>query len=220
MKPSHRFLPVLILVIGLGLIVGFASDAAELTVPGGYGSIQAAVNAANSGDTVLIAEGTYDEVVQVEKSGITFEAAGEVSATVLNGTINIESAYGTVVDGLTITGAGDGIRVRGNTRGPEPSLVVRNSVISGNTGDGIDLSHGASYVGVSIENNQINGNGADGVKLQGIGDDVVLAENTVSDNGAIESTGVGVRVGGGAKGVVIENNTMEDNSFANIHPGG
>lgn len=217
---KKKFLPVFVLLLSLSLIGSFAVTAAELNVPGDYSSIQAAVDAASSGDTILIAEGNYDEVIQIEKSGLTLKAAGETSATVLDGTINIESAHGTTIEGMTITGAGDGIRLRGNCRGDQPSLTVKDSSISGNLGNGIDLSHGANYLGVAIEDNNINDNGEDGVNLQGIGDDVVVSDNEVSGNGAIEATGVGVRVGGEVRGAVVKDNTIDDNEFANIHPGG
>ncbi len=220
MKMNKRGLvPVLVVLLVVSL-TGSAITAAELNVPGSYDSIQAAVDAASPGDTILIAEGNYDEVVQIDKSGLTLKATGKTSATVLNGTINIESVSGTVINGLTVTGAGDGIRLRGNCRGDQPSLIVKNSSISGNLGNGIDLSHGASYSGVAIEDNSINDNGGDGVNLQGIGDDVVVSNNEIDGNGAIEATGVGVRVGGRVRGTVIEENTIEDNEFANIHPGG
>lgn len=217
---ERKILPVFVALLSLSLIGSFAVNAAELKVPESYSTIQSAVDAASSGDTVLIAEGNYDEVVQITKNGLTLKAAGSTSGTVLNGTVNIESSYGTVIDGLTITGAGDGIRLRGNCRGGQSSLTVKNSSISGNLGNGIDLSHGASYMGVAIENNSINDNGGDGVNLQGIGNDVVVSNNEINGNGAIEATGVGVRVGGRVRGTVVKDNTIEDNEFANIHPGG
>lgn len=216
---KRKILPVFVALLSLSLIGSFAVNAAELKVPGSYSTIQAAVDAASSGDTVLIAEGNYDETVQITKNGLTLKAAGSTSGTVLNGTVNIESSYGTVIDGLTLTGAGDGIRLRGNCRGGQSSLTAKNSSISGNLGNGIDLSHGASYLGVAIENNSINDNGGDGVNLQGIGDDVVVSNNEINGNGSIEATGVGVRVGGRVRGTVVKDNTIEDNAFANIHPG-
>lgn len=216
---KRKVLSVFVTVIAVGLIGTFSLSAVELNVPSEFGSIQAAVNAAQSGDTILIAEGTYNEVVQIDKSGLTLKATGRMSATVLNGTINIKSVSGTVINGLIITGAGDGIRLRGNCRGSQPSLIVKNSSISGNLGNGIDLSHGASYSGVAIEDNSINDNGGDGVNLKGIGSDVVVSGNEVNGNGAIEATGVGIRVGGRVRGTIIKSNTIKNNAFANIHPG-
>jgi hypothetical protein len=72
-------------------------------VPGQYPSIQAAINAANPGDTVHIHPGTYDEALTI-KPGITLE--GEDAAQV---TVRRQAAEGPV---LTITDCNDGI-VRG-----------------------------------------------------------------------------------------------------------
>lgn len=211
-KLSIVFLSIML----LGFVV---STAGELNVRGDYGTIQDATSAARPGDVIVIEEGVYEEEIRISTNNITFRSAGEPENTTLRGTINIESAYGIVIDGLTVTGVGHGIRVRGECRGADPTLTVKNSFISGNSENGIDFSHGASYQGVTIEDNAINDNGKDGVNLNGIGDDVVLKGNEISGNGRLEATGVGVRIGGQVRGAVIENNTLTDNAFANIHPG-
>jgi len=43
----------------LGMIVGKTAWAADIYVPGSYTTIQAAINAANNGDTVWVADGIY-----------------------------------------------------------------------------------------------------------------------------------------------------------------
>lgn len=216
---KRNVVTALAIVLAVGIIGSFSLTAAELNVPKDYGSIQAAVNAASSGDTILIAEGSYDGGFTIKKDGLTFKSTGKVENTVVSGTVNITGANGTTIDGLTITGSGDGIRARGDLTGSKPSLVVMNTSITGNYGTGIDLSHGITYAGVTLKNNKINKNGSDGVNLSGVGDDVAISDNEINTNGTLEATGVGVRVGSGVRGVVIENNTMKANSFANIHPG-
>ena len=65
----------------------------------GYATIQAAVDAAASGDTILIAAGTYSESLTVNTSGLTLVGLGEV---VLQGTLRSANGNftGTVADFL------------------------------------------------------------------------------------------------------------------------
>ncbi|MDB5432933.1 MAG: type secretion C-terminal target domain, partial [Caulobacter sp.] len=68
---------------------------------GGFATIQAAVNAAHSGDTILVAAGTYAENVVIATSGVTLIAQGEVT---LQGTFKSDNgvaANGSVADFLT-----------------------------------------------------------------------------------------------------------------------
>ena len=53
-----------------------AALAATLDVPTSYGTVQAAVDAATSGDIILVAPGTYGESVSVYKGGLTIQGDG------------------------------------------------------------------------------------------------------------------------------------------------
>ncbi|MBS3765404.1 right-handed parallel beta-helix repeat-containing protein [Candidatus Bipolaricaulota bacterium] len=217
MKKS-RLEILLIIVLSLGLLGSVASQAAELGVPEDFQSIQAALDAASSGDTILVAQGTYEENITITKDNITLKATGESEFTVLKGTVNIEAAFGTVIDGLTITGPGHGISVRGDCRGDGPTLTVKNSLITGNGKNGIDFSQDVIYQGVTISNCKIGKNGSNGVNLAGTGEDISILNNNISNNGVLEATGSGVKIGGDVQGVEIADNTMVGNAFANIHP--
>ncbi len=56
------------------------ASAATITVPGGQPNIQAAVNASNPGDTILVSAGTYEENVNIAGGfdGLTIKAKGKV----------------------------------------------------------------------------------------------------------------------------------------------
>jgi hypothetical protein len=66
-------------VVALALVG--AADAADLHVPAQYPSIQAAVNAAVTGDVVLVAPGTYNEQVTIDGKAITVRSSGTASNT-------------------------------------------------------------------------------------------------------------------------------------------
>src|SRR5437762_4550685 len=107
-------LPLTLLII-LGL-TPHAARAATINVPAGQPTIQAAINAASDGDTVLVAPGTYRENISFMGKAITVTSSGGPAVTTING-----GARGTVV--MFITNEG------------------RNSVLSGFT-----VTNGNSYL--------------------------------------------------------------------------
>lgn len=200
---------VLILSVLLTLSLGVLAFGAQLNVPDQYETIQAAVDAANAGDEIVMASGSYDEDVLVSgKSGLTF--TGE-AGTVLNGSFTFENTYNMAVSGFEISNpAGSGIMVRGVTS----ELEITDNIITGNKENGIDISGGDS---ITISGCDISGNGKDGIKLA-TGREVTIKNNTINDNGVVDAGGTGIRIGGAATDVVIENNEVTGNAFANIHP--
>src|SRR6476661_376078 len=116
--PSPRIALLAGLLAALVLVTS-ASAAATLDVcPSGctYSSIQAAVTAANPGDTVQVAPGTYNETQVVVDKPLTLQGAGPGqsiidggSATGLPsvGTVHVQTSAGDVtIDGFTIRNAG------------------------------------------------------------------------------------------------------------------
>jgi pectin methylesterase-like acyl-CoA thioesterase len=70
-------------LIGMLISVGSVS-AATYNVPGDYSTIQAAINAANPGDTINVSAGTYTENVDVNESvNLVGAGAGDASAATL-----------------------------------------------------------------------------------------------------------------------------------------
>ncbi|HSP55663.1 MAG TPA: hypothetical protein VLS25_08745, partial [Dehalococcoidia bacterium] len=62
-----------------------AIAAATLHVPGDYPTIQAAIDAASNGDSVLVAAGTYDENIDFAQKRIVVESANGPVLTVIHG---------------------------------------------------------------------------------------------------------------------------------------
>src|SRR5438309_7516139 len=78
-------------LILLGL-TPLTARAATINVPAGQPTIQAAINAASNGDTILVAPGTYRENINFMGKAITVTSSGGPAVTTING-----SARGTVV---------------------------------------------------------------------------------------------------------------------------
>ena len=68
-KVAAVFMAVALLAMALPLGVTEAkASAATIYVPDDYATIQAAVDAASTGDTIIVKDGTYSEHVDVNKS--------------------------------------------------------------------------------------------------------------------------------------------------------
>ena len=171
-----------------------------------YGSIQAAVNAAQPGDTVQIQAGSYVEQVSViarnssatnpaTRIVIQADPSAPVGGVVLRGAVNqcaaghailIRQSRFVTIRGLTITGAGGAaIALAG---GGDRNLAVhieRNRIVA-NGGTGCDggITIGAGNVGTLIVNNLVLANGRNGIAtLDGEGGPHTLVQNTIHGNG-------------------------------------
>ena len=103
-------------------------SAADIYVPSGAPSIQAAVSSAADGDTIIVAAGTYNETVNLEGKAVTLRSSSgaaltTIDATGLDGSVILANSgewSDTVIDGFTITGgagtAGKSLATRTSSR--------------------------------------------------------------------------------------------------------
>ncbi len=84
----------------------------DINIPADYSIIQAGINAAVGGDSVIVASGIYNEVVNLNGKAITLRGLNGAERTIIDGSglgdsvvkcINGEGAD-TIIDGFTITG--------------------------------------------------------------------------------------------------------------------
>ena len=124
------------------LLITISLSATTINVPGDQGTIQAGINAAVDGDTVLIANGTYMENVVVEKQ-LTIMSENGADNTVINGNglIGLDILGGNPggVHGITFTNADQGLRVSYSD-----SYYVTNCIFTDNN-YGL-LSHGTTAI--------------------------------------------------------------------------
>ncbi|MBD3674702.1 MAG: right-handed parallel beta-helix repeat-containing protein, partial [Planctomycetaceae bacterium] len=98
-------------IVILGAMLSFflesdSLEAATIRVPDDHSTIQAAVDAAQTGDMVLVSPGTYRERLEL-KPGITVKSAGDNS----EGKIGLLRAEKTIIDGAFENASGPGVKM-------------------------------------------------------------------------------------------------------------
>jgi hypothetical protein len=146
---------------------GWASvaEAADIHVPADHATIQAAINASVDGDTVIVAPGTYSELVRLNGKAITLRSESGAGKTIIDGGalgttmkfVNGETSA-TVLEGFTIrngrAAVGGGMYI--NSASP----TIRDCVIASNVA--LDRGGGVAAVNArpTFTNCEINSNRA------------------------------------------------------------
>ena len=199
----------LLVVVSLPAGVG----ATTIRVPGDQPTIQQGLSAANSGDTVRVASGVYNEAIFWPfENGIVLIGSGAES-TIVRGNASdpviflvyvVDIDTSTVIRGFRFVNGGDaGIALSGAS--PLVELCAVDSTLKG---PGINCSDGSTAV---IRNCQIIGSNGSGIKLQNCPIAMVVAWNTISGNTSSYPSG-----GGGiccySSSPAISNNTITENT--------
>jgi len=159
-----------------------------LRVPEDQPTIQAAIDAALPGETVVVAPGFWDERIHIRDKAITLRGVSGAERTTLSGTgsagpvITVEGALarGTRIEGLTVSGGygehGHGILVRG------ADLALRESRLERNASSGVFNDGGeVTLFGCTLDSNTspVAGGG-----VRAMGGDTTLVNCTISRNAA------------------------------------
>jgi parallel beta-helix repeat protein len=222
-----------IAICALVLLASGPLSGATLRVPSVYRTIQAGVNAATDGDTVLVAAGTY-AIANGEsyhttvhyKIGLTLISESGKELTILSGSFGLYSetlmnfyhSTDCTLNGFTLRNAYNGINI---------SLCSGIKIVDCNIDNASEtgIKVGWDNSTVEISNNSIYENGS-GVQADGNG--ILLSNNRISDNtsgiifiggsGIIRSNDVfdnleyGIRVDRGAQAdLTIESNIIHNN---------
>lgn len=122
-----------------------------LRVPGTYNSIQAAINAAGTGDFIRVDAGTFSEKLQISRKHVSLRGAGK-GQTILQGSVTVSDNANVSFEGFTVTGGGIFAR--------DSVIRIAGNEISHNSGPGIQVER---CTGVGITFNDIHDNEEDGI---------------------------------------------------------
>ncbi len=182
MRKNSGALPFYAVLSALALLLLCASPALARTirqVPGDYGTIQAAIDAAQDGDTIEVAAGTYYENLVWENKSIDLVGAG-ADLTIIDGSSAAGSCL--AITNVPDTGSVEGFTFTGGTGTPLPwgdHLVV---------GGGLSLRHSSP----TVTKNTIMGNSAGyyggGMYLED--SSPTVTGNTISGNSAHNGGGI------------------------------
>jgi len=201
---------------------GHATDAATLRVPSQYPTIQGAIDASRTGDTVLVAPGTYAEGLAIHDKGIlTLESEAGAESTIIDGTgatnvIEVSASKNSHrtdyrISGFTIrNGAHGGVHGYGGRTHVENNIVIDNALVDGYAYGAVRLQDSSG----SIRHNVIKGNDATGVWL--IDPHQVLVEDNRIEGAII---GIDISQGyhwpdGSAK---VIRNVVKDSEYRDFH---
>jgi Ca2+-binding RTX toxin-like protein len=130
-----------------------------------YTTIQAAVNAANDGDTILVAPGTYTEDVSINGKALTIEGFGGangVGGAVLDGSFTETGALDgkLTIEGFTInaTGQQDGISLTPTLTGPA-TISINDVSVTGASQTGLLVLGGGTQLTINTLNSSFVDNG-------------------------------------------------------------
>jgi len=165
-----------------------------LNVPADFASIQEAINASRSGDTVRVAPGFYKEDLTIDSKSLTLLGAGR-GISIIQGFVIFKTSQGSfkgfTVTGSTLSGlhlvnsnmtlssnqidhsALSGIKVE------KSSGVISDNQILNNQEEGILVE---DTLGLVIGSNVIEGNQSDGITLNN--SSPTILDNTIENNGA------------------------------------
>ena len=171
---------LLILIFGFTLVFPIPTHAETIHVPADHETIQVAINAAENGDSVLVAPGEYVENINFSGKLISVIGnPGNPSEVIINGNENGSVVLFTtgegeeaVLNGFTITGGNGDVFERGDNFGGgilifESSPIIKNSICQRNVmqdlgrseGGGIAIVRGSAVIEHCIVRGNIAGDG-------------------------------------------------------------
>ena len=183
-----------------------AVSATTICVPDDYSTIQEAINAASSGDTVVVRDGTYTENVIVNKDHLTIRSENGARVTIIEAVRIDESVFRINTDYITIQGFTAKLGCSGIYLINADYCNIFGNITSSNTNNGIYL--------VRSSDNTLNGNTASdnsyGIHL------VYSSSNDLINNTASGNSDKGIHLVSSSSDNTLNGNIALDNSYG-IH---
>lgn len=222
---------------GSGYDMGTYEMPRMIFVPGDFSTIQKAINAASTGDTIRVQAGTYTENINFHGKNIIVKSTDGPEKTVIDGnnsgsvvTFANEETEKATLSGFTLTNGtgtllaegythGGGIYVKNANPTLENLIILNNSVTS--SGGGIHFEKSDTILSNSIIRNNIAGDDGGGISTAHsnvIIKNCLIAENKAKDIGGVVAGG-GIRIHGYGNPHII-NSTIANNSTPGSGGGG
>lgn len=203
-------------------LVGFVPTPAVanqlLLVPSQYADLQAAIDAAQPGDTVLVDDGSYNGPFIISKP-ITVTSSSPDFSPLLTGpglvvSISLGAGEASEISGFTISGGTDGAVF---ATGGYP--IIRNNVITENQKCGSGPGIYAYFAAATITNNEISYNRVQpGCSATGggiyLGGTPSAGQSFVADN-SIQGNDTGIYLNAAGTPVIERNNIRNNSTYNN-----
>ncbi|MGA9188774.1 MAG: NosD domain-containing protein [Methanosarcina sp.] len=226
---------VFLVILAFYLITAGNAAAIAISVNNGAGqvanftSIQAAVNAANPGDEIIVKPGTYEENIKVTKTLSIVSESGNFSNTIVRAANSSEDIFsiwanGVSIKGFSINGSSSaGIHFFGVI-----DCHIENNKLS-NNGCGIDLymlSSGNkinnnkisdSLTGISLGGSSYNNMSNNSISNCGNGISLFDSPNNKLENNFVSKNSEGVSLSGESNGNTLISNIVTLNKKLGLH---
>jgi len=219
-----------IILVSIILFSSFAFSTV-INIPSEYSTIQAGINAAVDGDTVLVQPGTYLENIDFSGKNIIVQSANGPGNTTINGNnsgscvkfISGET-FSAVLDGFTLTN-GSGTYVNATQRFGggiysynSSNPTIQNCIITGNSaGAGSGGGISCWYASATIKNCVIRNNTNHGIS-NSFGAGVTVINCLIRDNYGSDYGG-GIKAGGGSSPTIINCTIVNNDSYHHTSTG-